>query len=64
MKIQMYVQLDRENPGIGNTRGLNLVAVRPTTVQVSNCRFGDFNNLRHKLLHSTALTKVPVHIRF
>jgi hypothetical protein len=39
MKIQMYVQLDKEKPGIGNIRGLNLAAVKSTTVQVSDCRF-------------------------
>jgi hypothetical protein len=32
------VQLDKENPGTGNIRGLNLVVVKPTTVQVSNYR--------------------------
>jgi hypothetical protein len=32
----MYVQLDKEKPGIG---GLNLAAVKSTTIQVSNCRF-------------------------
>jgi hypothetical protein len=33
--IQMYVQLDKENPGTGNIRGLNLAADKPTPVQVS-----------------------------
>jgi hypothetical protein len=33
-KIQVYVQLDKEKPCIGSTRGLNLAADRPTTVQV------------------------------
>jgi hypothetical protein len=33
------VQLDKKKPGIGSTRGLNLAAHRPTTVQVSDCRF-------------------------
>jgi hypothetical protein len=42
------------------TRGLNLAAVMPTTVQVSNCRL---NKLRHRLLHSPALTEIPVYIR-
>jgi hypothetical protein len=54
------VQLDKENPDIGNIRGLNLAAEKPTTVQVSNCRFLVLNNLRHKLLHYPALTDVPV----
>jgi hypothetical protein len=35
----MYVILDKEKPGIGNIRGLNLAAVRPTTVQLTNCSF-------------------------
>jgi hypothetical protein len=36
---QMYVELDKEKPGIGNIRGFNLAAVKSTTVQVSDCRF-------------------------
>jgi hypothetical protein len=63
MKIQMYVQLDKENPGTGNKRGLNLAADKPTTVQVSNCRFLGLNKLRHKLLHYPAFTDVPVYSR-
>jgi hypothetical protein len=34
MKTEMYVQLDKEKPGIGNIRGLNLAAIMPTTVRV------------------------------
>jgi hypothetical protein len=41
----MHVQLDNENPGTGNIRGLNLAAVKPTTVQVSNCRFLGLNTV-------------------
>jgi hypothetical protein len=63
MKIQMYVQLDKENPGTGNIRGLNLAADKPTTVRVSNCRFLGLNKLRQKLLHYPALTEVPVYRR-
>jgi hypothetical protein len=33
------VQLDKEKPGIGNIRGLNLATVKSTIVQVSDCRF-------------------------
>jgi hypothetical protein len=62
MKIQMYVQLDKENPGTGNIRGLNLAANKPTTVQVSNSRFLGLNKL-HKLLHYPALTDIPVYNR-
>jgi hypothetical protein len=62
-EIQMYVQLDKENPGIGNIRGLNLVADKPATIQVSNCRFLGLNKLRHKLLHYPALKDVPVYSR-
>jgi hypothetical protein len=61
MKIQMSLQLDKENPSTGNIRGLNLAAVKPTSVQVSNCRFLGLNKLRHKLLHYPALTDVPVY---
>jgi hypothetical protein len=61
MKIQIFVQLDKDNPGIGNIRGLNLAAVKPTTVQVSNCCFLGLNKLRHRLLHYPALTDVPVY---
>jgi hypothetical protein len=31
----MYVVLDKEKPGIGNIRGLNLAAVRPMAVQLT-----------------------------
>jgi hypothetical protein len=31
--------LEKDNPGIGSTEGLNLAAVKPTTVQLSNCSF-------------------------
>jgi hypothetical protein len=54
------VQLDKENPCTGNIRGLNLAVDKPTTVQVSNCRFLGLNKLRHKLLHYPALTDVSV----
>jgi hypothetical protein len=50
--------LDKENPGTGNIRGLNLAADKPTTVHVSNCCFLGLNKLRHKLLHYPALTDV------
>jgi hypothetical protein len=36
----MYVVLDKERPCIGSIRGLNLAAVKPTTVHVINCHFG------------------------
>jgi hypothetical protein len=38
-----------------------LAAVKPMTVQVSNCRFLGLNKLRHRLLHFPALTDVPVY---
>jgi hypothetical protein len=73
---QAEVILNHENPnvhGIGqgeprhrkyeSMRGLNLVADKPTTVQVSNCRFLGLNKLRHKQLHYPALTDVPVYSR-
>jgi hypothetical protein len=56
----MYVQLDKEIPGTENIRGLNLAAEKPTTVQVSDCRFLVLNKWRHKLLHYPALTDVSV----
>jgi hypothetical protein len=31
----MYVVSDKDKPGIGSIRGLNLAAVRPTTVQLT-----------------------------
>jgi hypothetical protein len=42
---QVKVIQDHQSPNVlatgqGNTKGLNLAAARPTTVQVSNCRFG------------------------
>jgi hypothetical protein len=57
------MQLDKENPGTGKIRGLNVAADKPTTIQVSNCRFLGLNKLRHKLLHYPALTEVPVYSR-
>jgi hypothetical protein len=36
---EMNVVLDKEKPGIGSIRGLNSAAVRPTTVQLTNCSF-------------------------
>jgi hypothetical protein len=59
----MYMQLDKENQGAGNIRGLNFAADKPTTVQVYNCRFLSLNKLRHKLLHYPALTDVSVYSR-
>jgi hypothetical protein len=60
----MYVQLDKKKPCTGNTRGLNLAAVRLATVQVSNCRLGGLSKLRHNLLYNKpALTEVSVYIR-
>jgi hypothetical protein len=38
-QFQMYMELDKEKPGIGNIRGLNLATVKSTTVQVPDCRF-------------------------
>jgi hypothetical protein len=32
----MCVVLDKDKPGVGRIRGLNLAAVRPTTVQLTN----------------------------
>jgi hypothetical protein len=34
-KMQMFAILDKANPDTGNIRGLNLVAVKHTTVQVT-----------------------------
>jgi hypothetical protein len=35
---QMFATLDKAKPSTENIRGLNLAAVRPTTVQVTSCR--------------------------
>jgi hypothetical protein len=35
MITKMFTTLDKAKPDTGNTRGLNLAAVRHTTVQVS-----------------------------
>jgi hypothetical protein len=35
MKMQLFATLDKANPDTGNIRGLNLAAVKNTTVQVS-----------------------------
>jgi hypothetical protein len=67
---QAEIILNHENPNVraigqGEPRHRkykrpNLAADKPTTVQVSNCRFLGLNKLRHKLLHYPALTDVPV----
>jgi hypothetical protein len=56
-------KLDKENPGTGNIRGLNLAVDKPTTVQVSNCCFLGLNKFRHKLLRCPALRDIPVYSR-
>jgi hypothetical protein len=70
---QAEVILNHENPNVraigqgeaskGNIRGLSLVAVKPTTVQMS-CRFGGLNKLRHGLLHGPALTVYILYIMY
>jgi hypothetical protein len=35
----MYEVLNKEKPGIGSIRNLNLAAVRPKTVQLTSCIF-------------------------
>jgi hypothetical protein len=37
---------------------MNIVAVRLTTIEVTNCRFRMAKQLKHNLLHKPALTKV------
>jgi hypothetical protein len=49
------VVLDKEKLSIGNIRGLNLAAVRPTTVQLTVMSEW-LDKLRHNLLHKPALT--------
>jgi hypothetical protein len=58
----MYVQVDKEEPDIGNIKGLNMAAVKTTTAQISNCRIGVLNKLMPRLLHIPALTDIPIHI--
>jgi hypothetical protein len=41
--MQMYGVLDKEKPGRGSVRGLNLAAVRPTTVQLTKSGFRTVN---------------------
>jgi hypothetical protein len=35
----MYMVLDKEQPGIGSIIGLILAAVRPMSIQLTNCNF-------------------------
>jgi hypothetical protein len=35
MKMQMFTTLDEANPDTGNIRGLNLAAVKHTTLQLT-----------------------------
>jgi hypothetical protein len=51
----MYLVLDKKKPGIRLIRGLNLAAVRPTTIQLSAVS-EKFHKLRHNLLHGPELT--------
>jgi hypothetical protein len=54
----MYVQLNKDKPCVGSKRDLNLAVVRPSTAQVTNCRFGTVKYVRHNLLQKSALTDV------
>jgi hypothetical protein len=49
--------LDKEKPYIGCMRGLNLAAVRPTSVQLTSTVSEWLNMLRHNLQHEPALTE-------
>jgi hypothetical protein len=49
------VVLDKEKPGTGSTRGLNLAEVRPTAVHLTAASEW-FHKIRHNLLHKPALT--------
>jgi hypothetical protein len=48
--------LDKEKPGIGSIRGLNMAAVRPATFQLITAVSEELHKLRHILLHKTSLT--------
>jgi hypothetical protein len=56
--IQMSVQSDKEKPCRGSIRGLNLAVVKPTTVQVTNCRIWVVNEVNRNLLQKPALAEV------
>jgi hypothetical protein len=51
----MYMVMDKEKPGIGSKRGLNLAVVRPTTVQLTAVSEW-LHMIGHNLLHKPALT--------
>jgi hypothetical protein len=52
----MYMVLNKEKPCIGSVRGLNLAAVRPMTIELTEV-LEHLSNLTHKLLHKPALTE-------
>jgi hypothetical protein len=54
----MYKQLDNEKPCIGGIKGLNLVAIRCATIQVTNCCFIVVRKLMNNLLQKPALIDV------
>jgi hypothetical protein len=39
MTMKMLATLGKVKPNTGNTRGVNLAAVKHTTVQMSNCQY-------------------------
>lgn len=55
----MYEVLDKKRLCTGSIMGLDLVAFKPTTNQMTNCHFECLNNLRHNQQHKLALTENP-----
>jgi hypothetical protein len=53
---RIYALLNKEKPGIGSLRGLNLAAVSYTTVQLTNAVSEYLSKLMYNLLHKPALT--------
>jgi hypothetical protein len=55
MKMQMFATLDKANPDTGNIRGLNLAAVKHTTVQVKRCVLNKNRTLGNVQKHNNCI---------
>jgi hypothetical protein len=60
MKMQMLATLDKAKPDTGNIRGLNLAAVKHTTVQVTTLPLKrELLKMGHDLLYSAWTDTMP-----
>jgi hypothetical protein len=57
-KSKYTCKLDKKKLCTGSIRVLSAVVATPTTIQISNCRFGVANKLSHNMLQKPVLTHV------